>query len=93
MDKKEDIIKRLEEFKPSFVIDPSIILNDELDEMIRVFKVKIISYIDNEEILTNLYFTMKMYFNNIIIDEIINSCLDKAQHRDLLISLILKNKN
>lgn len=79
-----------DELKPKFIIDPSITLNEQLDELIKVFKVKIISYSDDETILTNLYFTMKMYFNDIIIDEILQSCLDQSQHRDLLLSIILK---
>jgi siroheme synthase (precorrin-2 oxidase/ferrochelatase) len=75
------------------IIDPSINLNNELEELINIFKIKIISHSDNEEILTNLYFIMKTYFNEIVCDEILKCCLGKSQHRDLLISLILKNKN
>lgn len=93
MKQTDDIIKRLGEVKKEFVIDPSINLTNELDELVKIFKVKVISYSDDLNILTNLYFTMKMYFNDIIVDEIIQCCLDKSQHRELLLELILKNKN
>lgn len=74
-----------------FIIDPSIEFNDELEELIRRFKVKVISYSDNEEILTNLYFVMKIYFNDIVIDDILKSCLEKMKYRDLMLSVLLKS--
>lgn len=73
-----------------FTIDPSIVLEDELEEMIRTLKINVISYSDNEEILTNLYYTMKTYLNDAVVDEILKSCLDKLAQRDLLLSVILK---
>jgi hypothetical protein len=60
------------------VIDPSIELENVLDELVRNFKVKIISYSDNEEVLTNIYFVMKTYFSDAVVDDIIKSCLDKS---------------
>jgi len=60
------------------VIDPSIELENVLDELIRNFKVKIISYSDNEEVLTNIYFVMKTYFSDAVVDDVIKSCLDKS---------------
>lgn len=71
-------------FKKELVIDPSIELEDTLDELVRNFKIKIISYSDNEEILTNLYYTMKIYFSDAVIDDILKSCLDKASEPMLI---------
>jgi hypothetical protein len=73
-----------------FTIDPSIILEGDLDEMIRLLKINIISYSDNEEILTNLYYTMKIYLNDAVIEDVLGSSLDKLTQRDLLLNVILK---
>jgi transcriptional regulator CtsR len=73
-----------------FTIDPSIVLEGELDEMVRTLKINVISYSDNEEILTNLYYTMRTYLNDAVVDDILKSCLDKLAQRDLLLSVILK---
>ena len=73
-----------------FTIDPSIVLEGELEDMIRTLKINVISYSDNEEILTNLYYTMRTYFNDVVVDDILKSCLDKLAQRDLLLSVILK---
>lgn len=73
-----------------FTIDPSIILEDELEEMIRTLKINVISYSDNEEILTNIYYTMKTYLNDVVIEEVLGSSLDKLTQRDLFLNVILK---
>jgi len=74
-------------FKKELVIDPSIEIEDTLEELVRNFKVKIISYSDNEEVLTNLYYVMKVYFSDAVVDEIINSCLDKSAEPILIAGL------
>jgi hypothetical protein len=73
-----------------FVIDPSIGFEDGLKELITQFKINLICYQDNEEILTNLYYTMKVYFNPVIVDEIIHSTLTLDKYRNLIIDDILK---
>lgn len=73
-----------------FTIDPSILLEGQLDEMVRLLKINIISYSDNEEILANIYYTMKIYLNDAVIEEVLESCLDKLAQRDLLLNVILK---
>lgn len=73
-----------------FVIDPSIEFEETLKELITQFKINIICYQDNEEILTNLYYTMKVYFNSVIVDEIISSTLTLDKYRNLIIDDILK---
>jgi hypothetical protein len=75
-----------------FVIDPSIEYEDVLKELITQFKISLICYQDNEEILTNLYYTMKVYFNPVVVDEIIHTTLTLDQYRNLIIDDILKNK-
>lgn len=78
------------ELKNKFVIDPSIQLDKDLDEMIIMLKINIISYSDNEEILTNLYYSMRTYFSEAVIDDVMKSCLDKVEQRDLILSFLLK---
>jgi hypothetical protein len=73
-----------------FVIDPSIGFEDALKELITQFKINLICYQDNEEILINLYHTMKIYFNPVIVDEIIHSTLTLDKYRNLIIDDILK---
>ena len=73
-----------------FTIDPSILLEGQLDEMVRLLKINIISYSDNEEILANIYYTMKIYLNDAVIEEVLESSLDKLTQRDLLLNVILK---
>jgi hypothetical protein len=73
-----------------FVIDPSIGFEDVLKELITQFKINLICYQDNEEILINLYHTMKVYFNPVIVDEIIHSTLTLDKYRNLIIDDILK---
>ena len=73
-----------------FVIDPSIGFEDGLKELITQFKINLICYQDNEEILMNLYHTMKVYFNPVIVDEIIHSTLTLDKYRNLIIDDILK---
>jgi hypothetical protein len=73
-----------------FVIDPSIGFEDTLKELITQFKINLICYEDNEEILTNLYYTMKVYLNPVVVDEIIHTTLTLDKYRNLIIDDILK---
>ena len=74
------------------IIDPSIEFDLELDDIMKRFKIKVISFSDNEEILYNLYFIMKKYFSDFVIDDILKSCLDKSIYRDLMLNIIIKNE-
>lgn len=68
------------------IIDPSIDNANVLDEMIRQFKIDIISYKDHQEIILNLYYTLRTYFNDAVIYEVLQSTLTneeiKAIERD-----------
>jgi hypothetical protein len=61
------------------VIDPSIGHENTLDDMIRQYKMDIISYKDNEEIILNLYYTLRTYFNDSVVNEILYSALSKDE--------------
>ena len=61
------------------VIDPSIGHQNTLDDMIRQYKMDIISYKDNEEIILNLYYTLRTYFNDVVVYEILRSALSEDE--------------
>lgn len=61
------------------VIDPSISLENDLSEIVRTLKINTISYKDDEKIILNLYYTMKTYFNDAIIDEVLRSSLTDTE--------------
>ncbi len=65
------------------VIDPSIQHENTLDDMLRQFKIDVISYKDNEEILQNLYYTLRTYFNISVVDDVLKSSLTEAEIKKL----------
>lgn len=76
------------------VIDPSIAHENALDDMIRQYKMDIISYKDNEEIILNLYYTLRTYFNDAVVNEVLYSSLSKEEikkiDRDYKLEVVLK---
>lgn len=76
------------------VIDPSITHQNTLDDMIRQLKIDVISYKDNEEILNNLYYTLRIYFNIAVVEDILKSSLTddeiKTLDREWKLSSVLK---
>lgn len=77
-----------------FIIDPSILHDNTLDDMIRQLKIDVISYKDNEEILNNLYYTLRTYFNITVVEDILKSSLTdeeiKSLDREWKLSSVLK---
>ena len=61
------------------VIDPSIGHQNTLDDMIRQYKIDVISYKDDEEIILNLYYTLRTYFNDAVVSEILYSSLSDEE--------------
>ena len=76
------------------VIDPSIGHQNTLDDMIRQYKIDVISYKDNEEIILNLYYTLRTYFNDAVVNEILHSALSQDEvkkiDRDYKLEEVLK---
>lgn len=77
--------------KKQLTPDPSIQLEYDLEEITQIFKVKVISYSDNHEILTNLYYVMRTYLKPNIVDEILDTCLGKAA-KPLLIEALREKR-
>lgn len=65
------------------VIDPSIKHENTIDDLIRQYKIDVISFSDNEEIILNLYYTLKRYFNQQVISEILESSISPEKIKEL----------
>lgn len=65
------------------VIDPSIKHENTIDDLIRQYKIDVISFNDNEEIILNLYYTLKRYFNEQVISEILESSISSEKIKEL----------
>lgn len=63
--------------RKELITDPSIDLDWDIKDIINDFKIKVQSYVDNIEILTNLYYVMKVYFSDAVIEEILDTSLPK----------------
>lgn len=57
---------------------------DELIEMLRDIKIKMIKYEDDEEVSTNLFFMLKIFFNDIVIKDLIESIYPKEKVKQLM---------
>jgi transcriptional regulator CtsR len=78
------------------IIDPSILNEMELEEMILKFRIDLISHSDDEKIVTNLYYVLKKYFNEKTCSDIVNSIFSKEELDNLENDLFLigiKNKD
>lgn len=76
--------------KIELVINPSIILKEELNDLIVKFKVKIQSYRRNDNVLNDLYNLMVENFSEIVIDDIMKSSFDLNEIREFKIKKIIE---
>lgn len=76
--------------KIELVINPSIILKEELNDLIVKFKVKIQSYRRNDDVLNDLYNLMVENFSEIVIDDIMKSSFDLNEIREFKIKKIIE---
>lgn len=76
--------------------DPTNEFQDQLVELLHNIKIKLIKYEDNEEISTNLFFMLKIFFNDIVIKDLIESIYPEQRVKQLMrqhvIDEILKKK-
>lgn len=61
------------------IIDPSIEINDNFENLIIDFKIKLISYKSNKEISKNIYYNIRKFMNKNICDDILKSVYDKFE--------------
>jgi hypothetical protein len=76
--------------KIELVVNPSIILKEELIDLMVKFKVKIQAYKKNEDVFTDLYDLMTEYFSDKVIDEVLKSSFELEEIRDYKIKKIIE---
>ena len=78
------------------VDDPTEDYQAHLVELLQDIKIKMIKYEDNEEVSTNLFFMLKIFFNDIVIRDLIESIYPEERVKQLMrqhvIEEILKKK-
>lgn len=78
--------------KISFEIDPSIVLERDLREMIDIFKIKLISFQNEPEIIWNLYVVMDKYFSKEVKEDLIERTCDLDMRRHISLMKVLEEK-
>jgi len=64
--------------------DPTNEFQDELIELLHNIKIKMIKYEDDEEVSTNLFFMLKIFFNDIVIRDLIESIYPEQRVKQLM---------
>lgn len=59
-------------------------LQDELIELLHNVKIQMIKFEDNEEISTNMFFMLKIFFNDVVIRDLIESIYPKERVTQLM---------
>ena len=76
--------------------DPTSEFQDELIELLHNVKIKLIKYEDDEEVSSNLFNMLKIFFNDVVIKDLIESIYPKERVKQLMrqhvIDEILKKK-
>lgn len=76
--------------------DPTNEYGEQLVELLHEVKIKLIKYEDNEEISENLFNMLKIFFNDVIIKDLIESIYPEQKVKQLMrqhvIDEILKKK-
>jgi hypothetical protein len=64
--------------------DPTNEFGDELIELLHNVKIKMIKYEDDETISTNLFNMLKMYFNDMVVKDLIESIYPEPRVKQLM---------
>ena len=76
--------------------DPTREYQDVIIELLHDIKIKMIKYEDNEKVSDNLFHMLKLFFNDIVIKDLIESIYPEQRVKQLMrqhiIDEILKNK-
>jgi hypothetical protein len=76
--------------------DPTLEYQDTIVELLHDIKIKMIKYEDNEKISDNLFNLLKIFFNDVVIKDLVESIYPEQRVKQLmrehLIDKILKNK-
>jgi hypothetical protein len=76
--------------------DPTKEYQDTIVELLHDIKIKMIKYEDNEKVSDNLFHMLKLFFNDVVIKDLIESIYPENRVKQLMrqhiIDEILKNK-
>jgi hypothetical protein len=76
--------------------DPTREYQDTIVELLHDIKIKMIKYEDNEKVSDNLFHMLKLFFNDVVIKDLIESIYPEQRVKQLMrqhiIDEILKNK-
>jgi hypothetical protein len=64
--------------------DPTEEFQDELIELLHNLKIQMIKFEDNEDISTNMFFMLKIFFNDIVIKDLIESIYPEQRVKQLM---------
>ena len=64
--------------------DPTNEFQDELIELLHNLKIQMIKFEDNEDISTNMFFMLKIFFNDIVIKDLIESIYPEQKVKQLM---------
>jgi hypothetical protein len=64
--------------------DPTEEFQDELIELLHNLKIQMIKFEDNEDISTNMFFMLKIFFNDIVIKDLIESIYPEQKVKQLM---------
>lgn len=64
--------------------DPTLEFQDELIELLHNIKIKMIKYEDSEKISDNLFHLLKIFFNDIVIKDLIESIYPETRVKQLM---------
>ena len=64
--------------------DPTLQIQDELIELLHNLKIQMIKFEDNEEISTNMFLMLKIFFNDVVIRDLIESIYPKEKVTQLM---------
>lgn len=76
--------------KIELIVNPAIILKEELIDLMVKFKVKVQAYKKNEYVFDDLYDLMTDYFSEKVVDEILKSSFDLQEIREYKIKKIIQ---
>jgi hypothetical protein len=64
--------------------DPTMVFQDQLVELLHEIKIQMIKYEDDDDISTNLFFLLKIFFNDIVIRDLIESIYPEQRVKQLM---------
>lgn len=68
----------------NFNVSPAVVFRGDLDDMLELIKIKLISYQDNEPILIELIQMIKRYFSDEIVKELLETTIEEEKIKKII---------